>query len=162
MMMRSKPARRFVTAILVTLSVGAGIGLALRAQRLATRRVPGPQPQQEVTLLANGWRLSPAGRHVAVGNLPLAMIESFDGRFLIVSNDGYGKPSLSIIETATWTEKGRMPLADAWLGLAWHPDGRHLFSATGTRNTVQELLYQDGQIAPARTFQLPLRDGQTW
>ncbi|HEY7508835.1 MAG TPA: hypothetical protein VIG50_01215, partial [Vicinamibacteria bacterium] len=36
-------------------------------------------------LLPNGWRIAPAGRHVVVGDLPLAMVESRDGRYLIVT-----------------------------------------------------------------------------
>lgn len=31
-----------------------------------------------VTLLPNGWKIAPAGRHVQVGSLPLAMVESMD------------------------------------------------------------------------------------
>ena len=38
---------------------------------------PGPQGGG-VTLLPNGWRIAPAGRHITVGDLPLAMVESAD------------------------------------------------------------------------------------
>src|SRR3954471_14954736 len=60
----------------------------------ATR--PGPQGGG-VTLLPNGWRIAPAARHITMGDLPLAMVESADGRYLIVSNDGYAKPTLSVV-----------------------------------------------------------------
>src|SRR5262249_49365847 len=33
-----------------------------------------------VTLLPNGWKIAPAGRHVQVGSLPLAVVESPDGK----------------------------------------------------------------------------------
>ena len=54
-----------------------------------------------MTLLPNGWRIAPAGRHVMVGDLPLAMLVSPDGRWAIVTNNGYEKPTLTIVELDT-------------------------------------------------------------
>src|SRR5262249_35107543 len=47
-----------------------------------------------VTLLPNGWKIAPVGRHLQVGDLPLAMAESPDGRWLLVSNNGYAQPTI--------------------------------------------------------------------
>ena len=44
-----------------------------------------------VTLLPNGWRIAPAGRHISIGDLPLNMVLSPDGDSLIVSNNGYAE-----------------------------------------------------------------------
>src|SRR6266849_8204658 len=87
---------------------------------------PGPQGSG-VTLLPNGWRIAPAGRHITVGDLPLAMAESPDGRYLIVSNDGYAKATLAVVDLARLSVSQRFPVDNAWLGLAWHPDGRRLY-----------------------------------
>ncbi len=38
-----------------------------------------PGREGDSVLLPNGWRIAPAGRHLAVGDLPLAMVESPDG-----------------------------------------------------------------------------------
>ena len=46
-----------------------------------------------------------------------------------------------------------MPLDQAWLGLAWHPDGRRLYSTGG--NLVQEFAYQADGLRLLRTFPLP-------
>src|SRR5512141_631900 len=46
------------------------------------------------TVLPNGWRIAPVGRHIGIGDLPLAMAESPDGRLLLVTNNGYARPSL--------------------------------------------------------------------
>src|SRR5437762_12220250 len=51
-----------------------------------------------VTLLPNGWKIAPAGRHIQVGDLPLSMVESPDGRALLVSSNGYAKPTISIVD----------------------------------------------------------------
>jgi len=144
-----------------TLLLVLGTGLLLLAQRNRARVQPGPTPNDAV-MLHNGWRVSPAGRHLRVGNLPLAMLQSPDSRYLVISNDGYGKPTLSVVDIATWTLKDTVPLEHAWLGLAWHPDGKRLYSSGAAQNSVQELSYEDGSIKPARTFQLPSVQGQSY
>jgi YVTN family beta-propeller protein len=107
------------------------------------------------TLLPNGWRLSAAGRHLALGDLPLNILESPDARYLVVSNDGIGKPSLMTIDVANWSVKNTFPLDSAWYGLAWHPDGTKLYSGGADQNNVQEFSYADGVLTRARTFALP-------
>src|SRR5712691_5665848 len=82
---------------------------------------PGPQGGG-VTLLPNGWKIAPAGRHIAVGDLPLAMVESPDGRALLVANNGYAKPSISIVDLQNQIVRDAIVLDHAWLGMAWHPD----------------------------------------
>jgi YVTN family beta-propeller protein len=114
---------------------------------------PGPQGGG-VTLLPNGWRIAPAGRHITVGDLPLAMVESADGRYLIVSNDGYAKPTLAVVDTARLHIKSRFTLDHAWLGLAWHPDGRRLFSSGAGESTVKELRFTGGALAASHSYAL--------
>jgi len=100
-----------------------------------------------VTLLPNGWRIAPAGRHITVGDLPLAMVESPDGRYLIVSNDGYAKPTLAVVDVARMVIRQRLTLDNAWLGLAWHPDGKHLYSSGAGESTVRELSWAGGRLS---------------
>src|SRR5438445_13753936 len=82
-----------------------------------------------VTLLPNGWRIAPAGRHVQIGDLPLSMVPSPDGRFLIITNNGWEKPTLSVFDTKSLQVVSRLAVNNAWLGLAWHPDRHRLFSS---------------------------------
>ena len=53
------------------------------------------------TLLPNGWRIQPAGKHVRVGDLPLNLIQTPDSRYLIVTSNGLARPSFSVIDIAT-------------------------------------------------------------
>ena len=114
------------------------------------------------TLLPNGWRLQPAGKHLKVGNLPLNVTQTPDARYLIVTNNGLAKPSFSIVDIANWKVKSTLPLDHAWYGLAWHPDGTRLYSSGAGSNAVQEFNYSDGVIAPARTFALPSVTGESF
>ena len=107
-----------------------------------------------VTLLPNGWRIAPAGRHITVGDLPLSMVESPDGRHLIVSNDGYAKPTLAVVDVARMVIRQRLALDNAWLGLAWHPDGKHLYSSGAGESTVRELSWAGGRLSATGTVVL--------
>src|SRR5262245_60849074 len=93
-----------------------------------------------VTLLPNGWRISPAGRHFPIGDLPLAMVLSPDGQSLVISNNGYQRPTLRVFDLQRETVAS-LAVDDAWLGLAWHPDGKRLFSSGAASNSVLELAW---------------------
>jgi YVTN family beta-propeller protein len=107
-----------------------------------------------VTLLPNGWRIAPAGRHITVGDLPLAMVESPDGRYVIVSNNGYARPTLAVVDTARMVIQSRLTLDNAWLGLAWHPDGKRLYSSGAGESTVRELRWAGGTLTAGPSFVL--------
>ncbi len=106
----------------------------------------------EVTLLPNGWKISPAGRHILVGDLPLNMVQTPDDDYLIVTNNGYTKPTLTVVDLKRGYVKSRLAVEHAWLGLAWHPDGQRLFSSGANQNSVLELMYTPGKLALASTI----------
>ncbi len=135
-------------ALILALAVaGAAYGDAPLAER------PGPTGGG-VTLLPNGWKIAPAGRHLQVGDLPLAMVESPDGRSLLVATNGYAKPTIAIVDVQHETVRSALELDHAWLGLAWHPDGRRLFVSGAGNNTVHELEWEDGRLKQAADFAL--------
>src|SRR4051794_25728868 len=139
------------SAVLLLLFFAAALPSAA-AQKPQTSR-PGRE-SRDVTLLPNGWRISPAGRHVTVGDLPLAMAESPDGRWLVISNDGYSKPTLTLVDLKTLDVRQKAEVANTWLGVVWHPDGRRLYLSGGGANTVEEFELTDKGLKAARSFKL--------
>jgi YVTN family beta-propeller protein len=105
-----------------------------------------------VTLLPNGWKIAPAGRHLAIGDLPLNMVESPDGDYLVVTNNGYTKPSLTLVDLKRGYVRQKLELDHAWLGLAWHQDGKRLYSSSGSHEEVLEIRYALGKLAKGKTF----------
>jgi YVTN family beta-propeller protein len=114
---------------------------------------PGPLGRG-VTLLPNGWRIAPVGRHLDAGDLPLAMAIHPDGRHLVITNNGWSKPSLRVVDLERWQVIQKLPLDHAWLGLVWHPDGKRLFSSGAEDNSIQEIQWRNDRLAPGRTFVL--------
>src|SRR5262245_43676389 len=133
------------------------------AQSLMPQPNAQPGGQTDGTmLLPNGWRIAPAGRSLALSTLPLNIVLSPDGKYAIVTNNGLMKPSLTVIDVANWSVKATVALDNAWVGLAWHPDGTKLYSAGGAQNNVQELAYADGTLTRTRTLGLPAQSGETF
>jgi DNA-binding beta-propeller fold protein YncE len=145
------------SALLPVLLVAAAVsptasGDRDRADAPATDR-PGPLGGG-VTLLPNGWKIAPVGRHLDVGDLPLAMALHPDGRQLVITNNGWSKPSLRVVDLERYEVVQKMPLDDAWLGLVWHPDGRRLFSSGAQDNSVREIEWRGGRLVLGRTLAL--------
>ena len=154
---------RFSVGFLLLAAVATCTAVLTVAQSnpIQTTAVPGKLDDGSV-LLANGWRIAPAGKHVGVGTLPLNIVLTLDGRFAIVATSGLMKPALAVIEIATWTLKNTYQLDNAWYGLAWSLDGTKLYVGGGGQNNVQEFAYAEGTLTKARTLALPGQAGETF
>ena len=104
-----------------------------------------PGTSKGVTVLPNGWKLSPAGRHMTLGDLPMAMAASPDGKLLAIVHGGYAKPTVKIVDLERLIVKATVPLEDAWLGLAWSPSGHRLYQAAGAVNAIDEIGLEKGR-----------------
>jgi len=127
-----------------------------------------PAPPERVGPLANGgfllnsgWRLTPAGKQVPLDTFPMSSALSRDGRYLLVLNGGYKPPSISVIDTASEREISRVPVADAWLGLAFSPKGDRIYVGGGSKASVFEFTFSAGSLQPARTFVVVPEDKRT-
>jgi DNA-binding beta-propeller fold protein YncE len=154
-------------ALLGSKTVGCTVLLAASALLIKAEALP-PQPpgpgavSDGAILLPNGWRLSPAGRHLSVGTLPLNVVQTPDGKYLIVTNNGLARPSLTIVDITSWTVKTTLSMDNAWYGLVWNSNGTRLYSAGADQNSVQELSYADGTLTPSRTIALPATAGSSF
>jgi YVTN family beta-propeller protein len=151
--MTARPIFRFGIPLLALVSVSL---VTVAQQGLP----PGSRPGSlggGVTLLPNGWRIAPAGRHMAIGDLPLNMLLSPDGRYLIVTNNGYAKPTLRVVDLERMYIASTLPLDDAWLGLAWHPNGQRLYSSGAASNSIVEIGVDGGKLARHATLWLARR-----
>ena len=103
-------------------------------------------------LLNSGWKLQPAGRQVPLDTFPMASALSKDGKYLLVLNGGYNPPSITVLQADTMQEVGRTPVADAWLGLTFSPDGKSVYVGGGSKASVFEFSWDNGKLQLARTF----------
>lgn len=135
---------------------GLAVLLAAAAVYVASQNAPpkeqvGPLPGGGF-LLNSGWRLQPAGRQVPLDTLPMSTALSKDGQYLLVLNGGYRPPSITVLRASTMEQVGSTPVADAWLGLTFSPDGKFVYVGGGSRASVYEFKWTDGKLEPTRTF----------
>ena len=138
-----------------------GLTLALAFLAAAALLISQPAPREQVGplpngafLLNSGWRLDPAGRQLPLDTLPISTALSPDGKFLLVLNAGYRPPSISVIDTATIRVTATVPVADAWLGLAFSPKGDTVYVGGASKASLFEFTFSAGVLTPARTFTL--------
>ncbi|MBE0660121.1 MAG: beta-propeller fold lactonase family protein [Bryobacteraceae bacterium] len=139
-------------------AAGVMLGAAALVSQETKVEAPGPRPDGSV-LLHNGWVLRPAGRQIALSTFPMATAVSRDGKYTVVMQGGYMKPSLSVHETATLKEVSRVEVTDAWLGMTFAPNSNLMYVSGGSSSSVMEFeLTAEGRLEARRTFPLVRAD----
>ena len=138
--------------LVLRISVCAVLGLTvLLISQTARRQQPGPLPGGGV-LLNTGWTIQPAGKQLDVDTMPMSAALAPDGQYMLVLNGGFKPPSISVIDIRQMKETSRVPVPDAWLGLAFSPKGDFVYVGGGSKATVFEFAYHDGTLKAAREF----------
>ncbi|MEL6275752.1 MAG: hypothetical protein AAFU03_11660, partial [Bacteroidota bacterium] len=110
------------------------------------------------TQLPNGWALSPVGRSLPLGDLPLNMVVSANGNRMAVTNNGQSTHSLQWIDIENEIILDTKEIAAGWLGLAINKAGDQLYASCGEKNMVKVYSIENDQLS--------LRDsmviGQAW
>lgn len=109
-------------------------------------------------LLPDGWKLSPAGRSLPLGDLPMNMMVSPHGKYIAVTNNGYGKQSIILLDPAHEKILDETPITMSWLGLAFSQDDSHLFASGGNTNRIMEYEIRSGKLKKIDSILL----GQPW
>ena len=109
------------SAWIVPLALASLLGLGLAARRTAERsRIPNITDSTGAVTLPNGWRITPAGKHVKLpGDLPMKMRVSGDGSQLLVLTGGYHDHSLSVIDVHNAERIATLDVVKTWDGMAF-------------------------------------------
>ena len=129
--------RVFITLILLASFVNLECGNSSRAV------LPGKLADGRI-LLSNGWKLSPAGTSVQIGELPLNMDCTPDGRYCIVTNNGTKEQSISIIDVDSLSVVQTIPISKAWLGIRFFDNGKRFAVSGGNDNRVEIYNFSNG------------------
>jgi YVTN family beta-propeller protein len=108
------------------------------------------------TMLPNGWTITPAGQLTPLGTLPLRVIEDPTGRWLAVSNAGYGPQSVTIVDEHTGKVAADAPIAKTFYGLAFAPDGKALYASTAADGGIRRFAFdaRSGSLHDLGTWQI--------
>jgi 6-phosphogluconolactonase (cycloisomerase 2 family) len=97
--------------------------------------------------LPNQWMLTPAGKSaVQLGDLPLQICPSPNGKLLAITNNGVAAHKIQLIDATEPRLLHELELPKAWYGLAWSADGRYLYSSGGNDNVIVRLSVSNNQL----------------
>jgi YVTN family beta-propeller protein len=151
-MRRIPRRRRLHTAVAATLLGASGVATAVVPPNYV-----GPHPDG-TSVATYGWKITPAGRQVPLGEKPFGAVLSPDGRYLAVSNDGTHTQSLSLVDVATATVIQHIDYAipeALFVGLAWSPDGTRLYAAAGGNDKVRVYTQEGGHLTENSPIAMP-------
>lgn len=97
-------------------------------------------------LLPNGWILSPAGRQVELGGLPLKLLPVPGQRYLIATSSGYKDHFLAVIDLQSESIVQRVPLEEAWMGIAVSPAGDQVYASAGGQDRILVYRFSSGRL----------------
>src|SRR5580692_3077261 len=86
--------------------------------------------------LPNGWSLTPLGRSIPLGDLPLNMIVSSSKKYLAVTNNGQSVQTIQLIDPLKEKILSEITIPESWLGLAFSQDENWLYASGGNDNLI--------------------------
>jgi DNA-binding beta-propeller fold protein YncE len=102
--------------------------------------------QSKRVTLPNGWKLSPHGSSISLGDLPLNVVVSPDQRYLLVTNNGQSVQSLQLIDAANNQVLDSQKLPKSWYGLKVAADNKTVFVSGGNDNCIRVFHILSGKL----------------
>ena len=109
--------------------------------------------------LPNGWSLTPLGRSLPLGDLPLNMVVSPSKKYIAVTNNGQSVQSIQLIDAAKNKILSEKIIPKSWLGLAFSQDEEFLYASGGNDNLIVKYrISKDRQLVEEDKIKL----GEKW
>ena len=108
--------------------------------------------------LPNGWHLSPAGRSLPLGDLPLNLAVSSSKKWIAATNNGQGVQSLQLIDAAKEKVVDNIVIPASWYGLKFSADENFLYASGGNDNRILKYAIINNKLKLADSILL----GKKW
>jgi YVTN family beta-propeller protein len=116
----------------------------------------GTLAQSPVTL-PNGWKLSPAGTSLPLGDLPLNIAVSPSKKLMAVTNNGQSTQSLQLIDVKAEKILDNIVIAKSWLGLAFSNDEKYLYASGGNDNWILKYAIANNKLILSDSIKLGIK-----
>jgi YVTN family beta-propeller protein len=108
--------------------------------------------------LPNGWSLSPVGKSLPLGDLPLNIAVSPSMKLLAVTNNGQSTQSIQLIDAVNHTILDSLDIARSWLGIAFSKDEKKIYASGGNDNWIVEYSIKKNKLYLSDSIKL----GDKW
>ncbi len=147
-MILNSPKQRVLIAGLVFLIVCT---FHLKAQTLS-------EIESHRVSLPNGWHLTPVGKILPLGDLPLNIAVSSSKKVAAVTNNGQSVQTIQLIDIERQVILDSIVIGKAWLGLTFSADGKYLYASGGNDNMIIRYSIVNTHLAIYDT----IRIGKPW
>src|SRR5512138_2471424 len=103
-------------------------------------------------LLLNGWKLTPVGKMLPLGDLPLNIAVSPSKKLLAVTNNGQSDQMVQLIDAVNMKVLDTLLMAKAWLGLVFSTDSKTLYASGGNDNWIVRFSVTGNRLIPRDTI----------
>ncbi|MES2005105.1 MAG: bifunctional YncE family protein/alkaline phosphatase family protein [Bacteroidota bacterium] len=100
---------------------------------------------QKLTL-PNGWGLTPVGRSIPLGDLPLNIAVSKSKKLMAVTNNGQSVQSIQLIDPTTEKILDNVVIPKSWYGLQFSADEKKLYASGGNDNWITEYVIKNKKL----------------
>ncbi len=108
--------------------------------------------------LPNGWSLTPVGKVLPLGDLPLNIAISPSGKLAAVTNNGQSDQTVQLIDIKKNRLLDSVIIGKAWLGLTFSGDGHYLYASGGNDNIIIRYEVSNKHLAAYDTISI----GKPW
>src|SRR5436190_12526055 len=115
-------------------------------------------PETKRVHLPNGWSLTPAGKSLPLGDLPLNIAVSSTGKYLAVTNNGHSTQSLQLIDAVNEKILNSKVIPKSWYGLKFSSDEKFLYASGGDDNWILKYAVQSNKLVLKDSIKL----GDKW
>ena len=120
------------------------------------------QPASEISknrvMLPNGWALTPVGKMLTLGDLPLNIAVSHSKKLLAITNNGESTQSIMLIDAVKQTVVDSIVIAKSWLGLTFSENDKFLYASGGNDNCIVKYSINNQKLSAVDTLAL----GKPW
>ena len=113
---------------------------------ISSKKIILPGKFEGYTLLPNGWKLSPAGNQVKIGEFPLNLIITKNDKYALTSNSGTKENSISVVDLETEKEIQRIDVNKTWRGIAFNDDDTKLYVSGANNNLIYVYDFNSGHL----------------
>ncbi len=86
--------------------------------------------------LPNGWTLTPIGKQLPLGDLPLNMAVSPNKNLLAITNNGQSTQTIQLVDVKTEKLLDAISIDKSWYGLVFSADNKSLYASGGNDNRI--------------------------